>query len=464
MGIKKFHLLKLILLTVDFIAVNTAFVLAFWGLSWKNVDVSGLALVDILSFNVLWLVCARIMRLYYYETLLTLETIFRQSWRTILIHGLSFAAFMLLFNDLLFAKKFLFISYAILATFFIISRFFLTYVVEFILKKANFQKKIAIVGYNEQGLKLAEYFKDNNSMYLLEGFFDDKIEEHFSVDQNGNIVGPIEHCVSFALHNNIREIYSTLLPDEHDEIPRLLETAEKNCIRVKFVPAQNKELKEYYAVDYFNNMPVITHRQEPLQKAGNVIKKRIFDIVVSIFAILFVLSWLTPILALIIKLTSRGPVFFAQQRSGKDNESFWCLKFRSMTVNTFSDELQASKNDSRITKIGALMRKTSIDELPQFFNVLVGNMSICGPRPHMLKHTELYRNIIDDYMVRHFLKPGITGWAQVNGYRGETETPDLMVKRVEHDIWYLENWSLMLDIKILFMTVINIFKGEEKAY
>jgi lipopolysaccharide/colanic/teichoic acid biosynthesis glycosyltransferase len=167
---------------------------------------------------------------------------------------------------------------------------------------------------------------------------------------------------------------------------------------------------------------------------------------------------------LLIKLESRGPVFFIQKRSGKDDEPFWCFKFRSMKVNTESDEVQATKDDPRITRIGAFMRRTSLDELPQFFNVFLGNMSICGPRPHMLLHTKQYSTSINKFMVRHLLKPGITGWAQVNGLRGETESPELMQKRVEYDLWYMENWSLMLDVKILFMTIINMFKGEKNAY
>lgn len=176
------------------------------------------------------------------------------------------------------------------------------------------------------------------------------------------------------------------------------------------------------------------------------------------------LSWLVPVIGLLIKIESRGPVFFVQKRSGRYNDVFRCLKFRTMTVSDKSDLVQATKGDNRITRVGAFLRKTSLDEFPQFLNVFMGDMSIIGPRPHMLAHTEQYRNLINRYMVRQFVKPGISGWAQVNGYRGETETTELMEKRVEHDIWYMENWSLMLDIRILFLTVINMIRGEERAY
>jgi putative colanic acid biosynthesis UDP-glucose lipid carrier transferase len=209
---------------------------------------------------------------------------------------------------------------------------------------------------------------------------------------------------------------------------------------------------------------VLSARKEPLEDIKNRVKKRVFDIVVSLGVIIFIFTWLYPLLAIIIKLQSRGPVFFAQLRTGRNKKPFWCYKFRSMRLNNDSDNRQACMHDDRITPIGRFIRRTSLDEFPQFFNVLLGYMSIVGPRPHMLSHTEQYSQIVDNYMLRQFLKPGITGWAQINGYRGETKEPGLMEKRVEHDIWYMENWSVMLDLKIVFFTVINMFKGEKNAY
>jgi undecaprenyl-phosphate galactose phosphotransferase/putative colanic acid biosynthesis UDP-glucose lipid carrier transferase len=172
---------------------------------------------------------------------------------------------------------------------------------------------------------------------------------------------------------------------------------------------------------------------------------------------------LFPILIAVVKLSSKGPAFFKQKRSGENNESFTCLKFRTMKVYALSDELQSQKHDPRITKLGAFMRRTNLDELPQFFNVLLGKMSVVGPRPHMLKHTEQYSELINNYLVRHFVKPGITGWAQVKGYRGETKELIDMKNRVEFDIWYLENWTFLLDLKIIWMTVTNMLRGEKNA-
>ena len=191
--------------------------------------------------------------------------------------------------------------------------------------------------------------------------------------------------------------------------------------------------------------------------------KRGFDIVFSsVFLIFYPLIYIP--VAIAIKITSPGPVYFRQERTGYLGKSFKCLKFRTMRVNADADSRQATHNDPRKTRIGDFLRRTSIDELPQFINVLRGDMSVVGPRPHMLKHTELYTRLVDSYMVRHAVKPGITGWAQVNGYRGITDELWKMERRVEHDVWYIENWTLLLDLKIVARTVINAVAGEKNAF
>jgi lipopolysaccharide/colanic/teichoic acid biosynthesis glycosyltransferase len=184
----------------------------------------------------------------------------------------------------------------------------------------------------------------------------------------------------------------------------------------------------------------------------------------SLIVILFIYWWLYLIVALAIKMTSKGPVLFKQPRSGRANETFLCYKFRTMTVNNDSDLKQATKGDIRITKIGQFLRSSSLDEMPQFLNVLKGDMSVVGPRPHMLKHTEDYRKIIDKFMVRHLIKPGITGLAQVRGYRGETKDAKEMELRVKSDVWYIENWSFLLDVKLILLTLVNAVKGQDKAF
>ena len=209
---------------------------------------------------------------------------------------------------------------------------------------------------------------------------------------------------------------------------------------------------------------MLSLRDIPLHNPLNALLKRIFDIVFSLAVIFGLLIWIGPLLALLITLESRGPVFFVQKRTGLDNREFNCYKFRSMAMNRDADNLQAGKNDMRVTAIGKFIRKTSIDELPQFYNVLFGNMSVVGPRPHMLKHTDEYAGKVDKFMLRHFVKPGITGLAQVRGYRGEIEKVSDIQNRIKFDIFYIENWSFLLDLKIIVQTVLNVFKGEDKAY
>ena len=219
----------------------------------------------------------------------------------------------------------------------------------------------------------------------------------------------------------------------------------------------------------YANIPILFFKNYPLDDFENQLFKRIFDIIFSSFVVLFVFSWLFPIVCILIKLTSKGPVFFNQYRWGINNKKIKCYKFRTMYIG--SNELAsdgsympAKKDDQRVTTIGKFLRKTSIDEMPQFLNVLLGDMSVVGPRPHLWSQNKAYGNKIKKYMVRHYVTPGITGLAQVRGFRGEIETDDDMINRIKYDVFYIENWSLILDLKIIAQTVVNIFKGEEKAY
>jgi len=202
----------------------------------------------------------------------------------------------------------------------------------------------------------------------------------------------------------------------------------------------------------------------PLNNYRHAVVKRVFDVAFSLLVCFFILSWLVPIIAILIKLESKGPVFFKQLRTGKDNQPFFCYKFRSLKINDEADKKQVTSNDSRVTKIGKFLRKSSIDEMPQFINVLLGQMSIVGPRPHMLKHTDDFSEVVKNYKVRHLVKPGVTGLAQVSGFRGEILHEDQLINRVEKDFNYIENWNIFLDLKIIYLTVYNTFANNENAY
>jgi putative colanic acid biosynthesis UDP-glucose lipid carrier transferase len=335
------------------------------------------------------------------------------------------------------------------------------------LKLKSYRKIIAIVGCDDVSIKLADFFIDHKRSFNFAGHF----KNINQADAKANLKD-LRRNIQFAINYKLDEVYSTILPEDDEELEQVTKLAERHCVRVKYVVPvkeynrlqKSGQGKTYSRIGYFNGMPILLNRPEPLNSLKNRILKRTFDIAFSLIVIILLLSWLIPILAIIIRLDSPGPVLFKQLRSGRNNKPFWCYKFRSMRVNKNSNKLQATKNDARVTKVGAFMRKTSIDELPQFFNVVWGNMSIVGPRPHMLKHTFEYRGVVDQYMIRLFSKPGITGWAQVNGYRGETKDQEQMQSRVNHDIWYMENWLLLYDVKIIYKTVLNVIKGQETAY
>jgi putative colanic acid biosynthesis UDP-glucose lipid carrier transferase len=325
-----------------------------------------------------------------------------------------------------------------------------------IITGSNFRNAI-IIGYTEEAINLKNLFEKRNDYgYRFFGFFSDK-------KTNENIKGKVGDIKEFVLKNKIDEIYCSLNEISNEQLKDLVDFSDENNKTIKFIPDTKQIFSKNLKINYYEMFPVLTLQRtllhEPLIKAF----KRTFDIVFSVFVIVFLLSWLVPLLALLIKLESKGPVFFKQGRPGLDEEEFYCYKFRSMMINE-TTEKEASKNDPRVTKIGRFLRKTSLDELPQFFNVVVGDMSVVGPRPHLWSQNRVYGNRVKKYMVRHYVKPGITGLAQVKGFRGEIETDEDMINRIKLDVFYIENWSFVLDIKIIFQTVINIFKGEEKAY
>ena len=259
------------------------------------------------------------------------------------------------------------------------------------------------------------------------------------------------------------DIFCSMSHNEYEKIIRIMRFCDQNAIHFFYVPRQFGNYLLQLKTERIGNVEVMTNHEESLLDPKNKFIKRAFDICFSLVACICMLPFV-PIIALIIKIQSPGPIIFKQKRTGLNGRTFYCYKFRSMHVNKNADTEQATKDDPRKFPFGNFMRKTNIDELPQFYNVLKGDMSIVGPRPHMLHHTDIYSKLISRYMVRHFSKPGITGLAQVTGYRGETKELWQMEERVKRDIWYIENWSFWLDIKIIFMTIKSVFVHDEHAY
>ncbi|MBF2707246.1 exopolysaccharide biosynthesis polyprenyl glycosylphosphotransferase [Flavobacterium soyangense] len=274
----------------------------------------------------------------------------------------------------------------------------------------------------------------------------------------------IDECLSFALESKTDEIYCSMSDLSDSQISDIIYFADNNLKTLKFIPNEKQILSRSVKFEYYDYIPIISLRNILQDETLNKIIKRVFDLLFSTLIIVGLLSWLTPILAIIIKWESKGPLFFVQKRNGLNYKEFNCYKFRSMEVNDKADLDLASKNDVRITRVGKFIRKTSIDELPQFFNVLMGEMSVVGPRPHMVSVANLYALKVDKFMVRHFVKPGITGLAQTKGFRGEVESDEDIINRVKYDIFYMENWSILLDVKIIFNTIFNTLRGDDKAY
>jgi Undecaprenyl-phosphate glucose phosphotransferase len=325
-------------------------------------------------------------------------------------------------------------------------------------------KDLIIVGDGPAADEIFQYCEDQTVRgYRFRGVFH---ERPITGPLASRQLGGIEAAKAFAVQNRIDIVYCALPGTRRADITDLMEFCERNTIRFRVIPSVDSFIPVVKTTDleFHGSVPVSKLRREPLDHRANRAWKRTFDIVFSALVILLVFSWLFPILALLVKLSSPGPVFFRQQRLGRDNKEFACWKFRSMRVNAEADTKQATKNDPRVTRVGAFLRKSNLDEMPQFFNVLMGQMSVVGPRPHPLRLNDQYRDIIDKYMVRHFVRPGITGWAQVNGLRGETRTPELMERRIELDVWYLENWSFWLDVRIVVKTVTNMLGKDPNAY
>ena len=314
-------------------------------------------------------------------------------------------------------------------------------------------RKVVIVGLNKKTDQLRKYFNDNPDYgYQLVTIFDLKQFQN------------IEEIIKHISENEVDEIYSSIAELNNKELTSLIDFADNNLKILKFLPDNKEIYSKKLDFTYYDFLPILSMRRIPTDEPINLFVKRIFDVIFSLIVIIGVLSWLTPILGLIIKMESKGPIFFKQKRNGLDYKEFYCYKFRSMRPNPEAHLYQIKKNDPRVTRIGKIIRKTSIDELPQFINVLKGNMSVVGPRPHMVSHTHMYAEKIDKFMVRHFIKPGITGLAQVSGFRGEVEDDNFIINRVKYDIFYLENWSLLMDLKIVVKTVYNSLSGDEKAY
>lgn len=333
--------------------------------------------------------------------------------------------------------------------------------VQVILKRyrahGNNYRNAVIVGKGGTSPKLADVFrirKDFGINFL--GYFDDKAD---CSQTRGNIGQFFEDANSLDL--DLIYIHEHLEPSL---VKRVIDFADENYIKVKMIPGGSLQLEKNLSFSRYGDFFVINVNEIPLDNVFNGLAKRAFDLVFASLVTIFILSWLIPLIGILIKLESKGPVFFIQKRNGINNKEFNCLKFRSMTPNDYADVKQAIKNDPRVTKTGSFLRTYSLDEMPQFLNVLLGDMSIVGPRPHTIPMNQNFKTKIEGYNSRHKIRPGITGLAQVRGFRGEIENPHQIRSRVRLDSFYIHNWTFLLDMRIMAKTVYELVFNRENAY
>ncbi len=462
MGNRFLRFLQLGVFALDLLSLNVIIITLYYLLPRINENYIDEYFSFLLIMNISWGLICWVSRLYNDKNILSFE-VFTKRTIQVFCYWIAFILFYLFFGHQYELSRLftgiIIVSHGVML---LVNRFFYLMMRSYLRERHFMVRRVVIIGYNETSKKLASILEKDDMSIEIIGYCED--EENIRELSNYPIVSSINQFIKISQDYHVNEVYSTIAPEHNREIYQIMRDADRACIQFRYIPDLNFLIKKPVYIDYLMGMPVLSLRQEPLNNADNRIKKRLLDIFFSSLVIIFILSWLIPLLGLLIYLESKGPIFFVQKRTGRDKKVFNCLKFRSMKMNEHADLVQAKKNDNRLTKIGKFLRRSSIDELPQFINVFLGEMSVVGPRPHMVKHTDEYSKVLDQYMVRQFLKPGITGWAQVHGFRGEISNVEQLMGRVERDIWYLENWSFWLDVKIVFMTAFKIIKGDNNAF
>ena len=447
------------LTAVDIFLVNVVFLLTMWlftGLAIKHV--TGLILWGLVNFSFIPIL-VRISRQGDKLRAIQLDKVLVDSLIAVGLHALSFMSMIAFMGLEPLPRMFYVVFYGLMIVAMVPWSVFSRRLIKARRRRGYNYKRVVIVGTNSTARRLYEQMlSDTGFGYKILGFFDHEWRPDFL----GRYCGSLDTLEKFVKDNQVDQIYYTMAGIS-DTLPQVVKIADDNVVEIFYVPQISQYISRSFSIETIGSVPLLTVRRNPLKKRFNRGLKRGFDIVFSsVFLCFYPLIYLP--IAITIKLTSPGPVYFKQKRTGYRGEDFWCYKFRTMHVNRDADNVQATRNDSRKTRFGDFLRRTSLDELPQFINVFKGDMSVVGPRPHMLRHTEEYTQLVDQYMVRHLVKPGITGWAQVNGYRGLTDEVWKMAKRVEYDVWYIENWSFALDMKIIVRTVLNAIHGEDNAF
>ena len=445
-------------LTGDYMLLNLIFVFGFWFVS----DVPAFSAKHVLFYlylNIVWLVLVILFGAFRIKRNTHKKAILITYFQIIIFFFFLFLMYFQVVSLTYFPRDKINFLFPVFFALLIAWKFVLYYLFLYYRKWGYNYRNVIIIGHTPKSSQLFSYFSsDMWNGYRCLGIVCDP------ADGLKNSIGGWEDLPAIILNQSVDEVYLVWDGIPKEKLSTITETLIKFPLNVRIVPDLSYLSYKTIELTNYGTIPVIEIHPGPLSYLQNKLLKRFFDLIVSSIIIVSVLSWLTPILFLINLFTDRKGVFFLQKRTSFEGRVFLILKYRSMKINNQADYRKASEQDERVTVIGKFLRKTSIDELPQFINVFLGQMSVIGPRPHMLKHTDEYRQIVKHFMLRHTVKPGITGLAQINGYRGEIKKPEDIKRRVELDVQYIENWSFTLDLKILLLTFWVLLKGQKEAY
>ena len=435
----------------DTISLNLAF---FVGVFFRFYNDASFSFVNsnyaslLLFINVTWLFITLFQRIYVLQSFTSKYRYSLTILATILIQLLITVAFNGLIKTF-YSRIFLVYTYISFSILLIIGRILINLFYDQYLKRKLKKSIIVLFGEEEVLNEVSDFFKAGLAT---------RRSEIAQLNDKKNLLNDLSKLNEESI---ISELYIPLSAFNELEVEEISNFCDNNFVRLRLIFDWRKVGSRKLSATKLNQTTVIKVALTPLDDPTNALLKRTFDIVFSLLLFLLVFSWLFPIIAVLVKLSSKGPVFFIQERSGQNNNSFYCYKFRSMRLNEEADTKQATQNDPRVTKVGSFLRKSSLDELPQFINVLKGEMSVVGPRPHMLRHTQEYSALVGNFMNRHAIRPGITGLAQIKGFRGEIDDISLLQSRIRLDRFYVNNWSLFFDIQIVVKTVLTIFEDHK---
>jgi putative colanic acid biosysnthesis UDP-glucose lipid carrier transferase len=452
----------------DLLILNVVFIIsAALAQSWETLIDRNYMFYLLIGLNISWIFTSAIINFYddFYSRHFSIQ--YLNILKNTVIQAVLSIIFIFLVKEDLFTRNFIVYNAILLIIFISLRVIVFRKVLKLLRKRGKNIRKLVIIGFNEVAQNFKEMIESNPDFgYDFTGF----ISEETTTTTSSGLIGSIDNLENLLVRHNAEEAVIALSNGSGSKLDYIIKICNRLAVKTHIIPDYFNYLSSRFQISSFGNFPIITVRREPLDEIQWRIVKRTFDLVFSFLVIVFILSWLIPIIFVISKLSSKGPVFFIQDRIGTRNRKFSCYKFRTLKFDGI-DKNESFKpvveNDPRITSFGKFLRRTNIDELPQFFNVLFGDMSVVGPRPHAIPYDEKYGEIVDEIRLRHNVKPGITGWAQIHGLRGDVADEDenrrRAKKRIEYDLWYIENWSFTLDIQIIFMTVWKMIRGESKG-